>query len=67
MARDRVQRYYQQLGVEARPQDLATGRVVRTRGRERTGRPVAVVASRRAGVGSVTDAWLLGPLLGALA
>ncbi len=67
VAQDRAQRYYEQLGVKARPQDLDEGRVVSPRGRERTGRPVAVVASRRAGVGSVSNAWLLAPLLGALA
>lgn len=67
VTQDRVQRYYEQLGVEARPQDLASGRVVRSGGGERRGRAVAVMASRRAGVGSVTDVWLLGPLLGALA
>lgn len=66
VAQDRVQRYIEQLGVKTRPGDLAQGRVVRRKG-ERPERSVAVVASRRAGVGSVSNAWLLAPLLGALA
>ncbi len=64
VAQDRVQRYIDQLGVTARPQDLDEGRVVKARAGERA---VTVVASRRAGVGSVSDAWLLAPVLGALA
>lgn len=66
VAQDQVQRYLEQLGVKAGPRDLARGRVVSRRG-ARPDRPVAVVASRRAGVGSVSNAWLLAPLLGALA